>query len=547
MGKMRIKLIKILPWLLILFLIFTGLILINPYLPGADAVSYISLAQKYATGQWKKAINGHWSPLFSWLLVPFIWLKIEPVKAAKFLCVLIGGFTYFSFWLIIKNLFSYNNEKNIKWILMITAFPLILHHSLVVITPDLLVTSLILLYFNFLLSSSYFMSWKMPILCGILGTACYFSKSYGFLFFFISYLFYHFYYFIYFSRQIKKSKILAFFFLGCSIFLITSFPWILALKQKYGYWTISTAIRFNFNQISPNVCFKSLEFQGLIPPPNESALSYWEDPKVIPYEEWNPLRSKENFLYWLKRIKINFKDFFVTIWDDSYLAPLILFLGIILCFWPRRHQSAFLITMNLLIYSSGFLLLFILDRYLYFVEFSLLLLGGYLLSLWPRFKKKIFVFIFYTLLISFSISFVYKPILLIHKICTHNPVTPFKETDKEIYLWAKAVDKELAKYDHFYRHQKKHPESPLPIANIATLGNWNRGIFVSYYLRLRYFGDLMPYQPEEIIPELKQHKIDYLFVFGEIWPQEKKLSSLPIVLKRKYFRLYDVRPLQRQS
>lgn len=536
---------KLLLLSLILILISMGIVLITPYLTGADAISYISIAKKYALGQWKEAINGHWSPLISWLLVPSVWLKFNLIIAAKILCVLIGGFALFAFWLLLKKLSFL--DKTLRLFIMFSAMPLILHHSIVVITPDLLIASIILIYFNSLWDSSYFSSWKKPVFCGAIGTLFYLAKSYGFVFFLFSFLFHHLYFFIISNQKTKRKKVIVFFLLGLIIFLLTSFPWIYALKQKYGYWTISTAPCFNLAQIAPHIAFKQMELWGLIPPPNESALSYWEDPNVVPFETWNPFSSKEDFLYWLGRTIKNFKDWLSTIWDDSPLAPLILFGGIILCFWPRRHQSAFLITMNLLIYSSGFLLLFILDRYLYFVEFSLLLLGAYLLSLWPRFKKKIFVFIFYIFLISFSISFVYKPILLIYKICTHNPVTPFKETDKEIYLWAKAVDKELAKYDHFYRHQKKHPESPLPIANIATLGNWNRGIFVSYYLRLRYFGDLMPYQPEEIIPELKQHKIDYLFVFGEIWPQEKKLSSLPIVLKRKYFRLYDVRPLQRQS
>lgn len=524
----------------ILLFISIGLILITPYLTNADAVSYISIAKKYASGQWKDAINGHWSPLISWLLIPFVWLKIDMILAVKSLCVFIGGFTLFAFWLLLKKVSFLN--KTLRLLIIFSAAPLILHHSLVVITPDLLIASIIIIYFSHLWDSSYFRSWKMPVLCGAIGACSYLAKSYGFVFFLGSFLFHHLYYFIFYGSRIGKKKIITFFLLGLIVFLITSFPWIYLLRQKYGYWNISTASRYNFAQIAPHIVFKPLELWGLVSPPNESALSYWEDPNVIPLQAWSPFSSKDNFLDWLKRLTNNLKDFLLIIWDDSWLAPLILLGGFILCFWPRRHRDAFLITMNLLIYSSGFLLLFIFDRYLYFIEFSLLLLAGYLLSLLPRSKNKIFTIIFYALLFSFSISFIYRPIFLIHKICTHNPVTPFKETDKEIYLWAKEVDRILTRHDHSYRQRKRQPGYPLPLANVATLGNWNRGIFVSYYLQLRYFGDLVAYSPEQIIPELKQYNIDYIFVFGPPWPHERELSSLPLIIKHKYFRIYDVNP-----
>ena len=44
---------------------------INP-----DGISYISIAQKYLIGDIDNAINGHFSPLFSWLLVPFLFLSV---------------------------------------------------------------------------------------------------------------------------------------------------------------------------------------------------------------------------------------------------------------------------------------------------------------------------------------------------------------------------------------------------------------------------------------------------------------------------------------
>jgi len=55
-----------------------------------DATAYIGIAQKYAHGDFKHAINGYWGPLLSLLLVPFIWLHIDPIIGAKLIAAAAG-------------------------------------------------------------------------------------------------------------------------------------------------------------------------------------------------------------------------------------------------------------------------------------------------------------------------------------------------------------------------------------------------------------------------------------------------------------------------
>ena len=50
-----------------------------------DALSYISLANLYANGEFVKPINTHWSPLLSWLLVPVLWFGGDPAYWGKLL------------------------------------------------------------------------------------------------------------------------------------------------------------------------------------------------------------------------------------------------------------------------------------------------------------------------------------------------------------------------------------------------------------------------------------------------------------------------------
>jgi hypothetical protein len=38
----------------------------------ADAMLYVSLAEKYLSGDIQNAVNGYWGPLLAWLFVPFL-------------------------------------------------------------------------------------------------------------------------------------------------------------------------------------------------------------------------------------------------------------------------------------------------------------------------------------------------------------------------------------------------------------------------------------------------------------------------------------------
>jgi hypothetical protein len=59
---------------------------INP-----DSLSYYMVAQKISVGSFNDAINAYWSPLFSWLMVPFILLGFKSlfaIRATQFLILL---------------------------------------------------------------------------------------------------------------------------------------------------------------------------------------------------------------------------------------------------------------------------------------------------------------------------------------------------------------------------------------------------------------------------------------------------------------------------
>ena len=54
---------------IIIIYFIIGIFLIQYYQYGlnSDSISYITIAQEYLKGHFTDAVNGYWSPLFSWL------------------------------------------------------------------------------------------------------------------------------------------------------------------------------------------------------------------------------------------------------------------------------------------------------------------------------------------------------------------------------------------------------------------------------------------------------------------------------------------------
>jgi hypothetical protein len=72
--------------------IVLGVLFLPLFLPllNADGTSYISIAEKYARGDFRNAINGYWGPLLSWLMAPLIAFGVGPFAAARIVILAAG-------------------------------------------------------------------------------------------------------------------------------------------------------------------------------------------------------------------------------------------------------------------------------------------------------------------------------------------------------------------------------------------------------------------------------------------------------------------------
>ena len=159
------------------------------YKIGGDEISYINIAHAYVLGHWGNAINGYWSPLFSWLMTLFMLLlgfkPLYGVYISKTVSIIIGFFTILS---IRKLSHTFNLDKLVERTLLFASIPSMVFFSLIYNTPDLLLVCLLIYYLNVIFDSNYSNNLINGVICGIVGSAAYLTKSFAFPFFLFHYI-----------------------------------------------------------------------------------------------------------------------------------------------------------------------------------------------------------------------------------------------------------------------------------------------------------------------------------------------------------------------
>lgn len=250
-----------------------------------DGISYFSIAEKYASGDWQNAINGLWSPMLSWLLAPFAALGLPLPLTFKCLNLLIGANVVMRMEKLCAHYLS--DAKVQQWVMggvaIQTSF-----FALCITTPDLLSFMWALWYFEGHVKGYFYQN---PLLAGLLGAMMYFSKAYFFFFFLLHQLL-----LLGIMRTLSPMQFLQ----RTLPFMLLSGLWIGCLSLKYETFTISTAARYNRQYIFDN---KTNYWIGAFtPPPNKTAYFAWEDiVQVYPLKENQAMTWQQKGVFQVKR------------------------------------------------------------------------------------------------------------------------------------------------------------------------------------------------------------------------------------------------------
>jgi hypothetical protein len=343
---------------------------INP-----DALSYISIAQHYRDGFWQDAINAYWSPLYSWLLLPPLFLGLEPLLAARIVNLTLGFIALAASWrlAVVVGL-----STPFRRILVFTLVPVLLQWGFSVISPDLLTIAILLPFLAFVLQPDFL---QRPLLClsaGLCGGLAYLSKAYALPFVLAFFLMCALWQMLAIHRSPKAIA------RGTIVFLAglgtLTLPWVAVISNAYQRLTFGTAGRINFAVIGPQSFWFPILTRGLFAPANDHALSAWEDPSSLPQRIWSPFSSIANFAFWLEKIVSNWGDFCEMLNGFSLLALPALGAGLYIAIQRMRREHrgydpAMALFLSLFIFAGGYTLVFLETRYVWICAIEILL-GG---------------------------------------------------------------------------------------------------------------------------------------------------------------------------
>lgn len=462
------------------------------YQMNPDGISYLSIAQKYLNGDFLDAINGYWSPLYSWLLVPFLYLNIQPTIAAKLLSLSIGLFT-----LVGARLLSYafNMSEKIRFVILFSLVPATLYFAFTVISPDLLVSCILLFYLAIIFTPDYELKPFEGMTCGIIGGTAYLAKCYALPFFLVHFIVVNLFYYY---RTKNKEILLRHLSLGLATFIFISGIWISLISSKYNFFTIGTAANFNYAISGPEYKGRSV-WSGFIKPTNKSATSWWEDPSFISVKTQVHTNSWHTFKYRFRVFVMNIYDTYLHCILFFPFSLVIIIVLIIFCISSKDMPLSMFSLFTILLYPLGYLPIFIVERYLWFLYILLLLMGGHVSQFIftnEFFRRELIKNAF---LVFFALSFILIPI------------------------------KNIVKGSFNGRHQFLYELSMIlknqyHIKGKIASNDWGQTLTLSYFLNSQFYG--MPSKDwcsDDLEKNLKINEIKYYF----FW-EDNKLALKPL-------------------
>ncbi|MES2893997.1 MAG: hypothetical protein V4725_18400 [Bacteroidota bacterium] len=479
-----------------------------------DAISYIHVAERYASGDFFGAVNGYWSPLISWILIPFIKSGQDPVIAAKYINGLIGLLALFTCQSLLNKFVIHSTLKNI---LPFIFAGLLLSYAFYELCADLLQLWLLLLYLNLLFSKNFIENNYKIVGAAILAAACYYAKAYSFPFFLV-----HFPLILYVLLKRNKTGHVRRLFLAkvsiafLSFFVLTA-PYLLVLKEKYGSFRINNAGKLNTSWfLSPGI---SDNRKMVAEPPFVDATSYWDEPTYAQEKYVGPFTSGKFFLVQVKWTISNIIKFFGLLNLISICAVTILLCFIVLLYRRKKdhEDNDWLLLLTTLLYPSGYILIFIEWRYIWLLPIMLLIMAAISLT-WLLQHNYIRQKFFALVCVGFSATFLVQPV---------NELQDLRNNNKDVYAMAEIFRQQKISGNFFLNYKSFLP--------------YGKTVVLSYLTKSKLFGPvLLDYSFDELILAAKKHNIDYYLYFYD-FPNEKEIflqSPYAKVGTRVYDNLY---------
>jgi len=507
-----------------------------------DATAYVSIARQYLAGGFARAVNGYWGPLLSWLLAPLLATGMEPLAAARWIEVAAGLGTLFAVrWLALRLGAS---RRSMGVLALCLCVPLA-DYSMLLVTPDILLVFLLVMYCGFVLPDAYRERRLYGIGAGLCGGLAYLAKSYALPFFLVHFVLIN---LMHLNRAgvapagaaSRRREVLLNFAAGLAAFVLVAGPWVGVLTHKYGQLTCGTAGQRAHCLVGPEYYGDDPVFGTLIDPPSFDATSYWDDPAIVKLVAWRPWESEDLFYHQLWLICVNLWTMIrqVTGLIPFAAAAFLYFLGAAmgghkssngprsggtgrdsetregaepvaavtpdLYAYPLLSKVAVPLLLTVSVFAGGFLPIYVELRYLWFVVVLLTVMTVLVLQQFAishKFRSAVWSFLATWLVLTCAIP-------------------PLNELLAQPDRGREPFELAVKLADTYHVH-----------GNLASNDNWAPSLFTAFHMRARYFGQVPKEErasEEALVAALKKHGIDYYLV----WGAEERLAPGPLAVKR---------------
>jgi hypothetical protein len=461
-----------------------------------DGVSYVSIAKKYFEGDYAHAVNGLWSPLITWLLVPFFYLHVEPTLSFKILEMVIGLFALFGIKLLLDDV---GISKNLRLMYLLALCPTLTFFAFIDQTPDFLGMCLVIYWIHFLTHDNYQQKKYLGGVVGLLGALSYLARAYNFYFFISFFLLLNGIFLV--SHRASRKTVVTNLVVGIITFTVISSFWIGALSHKYGKFTISTTGPYTLSMAGPKLAGTEIFpmfYEGFMKPSNATAVSTWEDPSYQKMPPWNPLGSMADIKYLLNRVFVAAYTYVFDLSKNPVFSFTLLYL-LVAALTTRSidNNKIYYYGLAILIYPIGYFVCHVEDRYLWINKVLITVMSAYvMLSIFKNIQFK-------TIQKKLIMIFVFCYILLIPLVALFGN----ENNGRAIY----EISQEMKAH---YQMQGKHIASQYGV-NQAL--DWNEFLSLCYYLDAKYYGITNKDTTGEILrKQLREFDIDYYFVRGKL-------------------------------
>ena len=488
------------------------------YLLDSDGVAYLTIAKRVADGQYIQSINGLWSPLNSWLLVPFIQHGMDAWLVAKLMNVCLGAIVITLTFLLFQR---FNLTQKSQAALLLALAIVMVHNVYLQVFGDILQLIFLLSYLLILWSDRFASSYWKAILCALMMGIGFYAKAYSLAFFLVHFAMTLYWY--YKKQKIELKRAITLYGIGVITIILTIAPWTFALHKKYGDWSMTGhAGKLNMSwQINSGKTFRE-DIKLLIPPTYNDSPSFWEDPYPSQQHLSTPMSSPSHFIKWIARIIHTVLMAIGCMNDISSLAIAILLISFVYFFFRKkqtpiddRECQLQLLIITALTIPLGYLMMHIETRYIWINSMLTMILGAILLE---KATARFTPLLSWSALLVLASSFIVFPILDIKNLAYKN---------KDLFTCSDAL-------------KNNHIQGSFTSNGVDAGRMW----VVAYLTKNPFYTiERSDYSIEELISEMKRYKVQYYLFQSENNKPDIRLTndSFHFIMKGDGYDIYSLK------